>query len=422
MALLVAVGAATVAVLGMSVPLSAVMLAAGEAHITQNTLFAAMALLCGFTFPTSYLPDPARWLGEALPVTWALRVLRAATLPGADADAAPALAVCLLLGGVYLLFGLSILGPAERRALQRAGSHECRHRHHRPAQGLPRLPAAGVAPPGRCRGDAGRGRVVADHSGRSGDRAAGPQRRREDHDDPDPVDAAATDVGHATVDGLDVVADAREVRRRINVIAGGERMVYSRLTARENLWYFGQLYDVPRARLRSRIDELLSLVGLVDAADTPVERYSRGMRQRLVIARGLINDPAYLLLDEPTLGLDAPIARELRVLVADLAAGGVGVLLTSHYLAEVEQLCRHVLRHRPGWARRAGQPGGADRAGRPAAHGAGQRRRRRAGGGRGGGRRRRRRGADLGRDVDDDGRDRFTLRHPEDLAGERRRR
>ncbi len=148
--------------------------------------------------------------------------------------------------------------------------------------------------------------------------------------------------GAVTVDGLDVVADARAIRRRINLIAGGERMVYARLTGRENLWYFGQLYDVPRTVLEARIDELLALVGLEDAAGTVVERYSRGMRQRLSIARGLINEPAYLLLDEPTLGLDAPIARDLRAVVANLAREGVGVLLTSHYLAEVEQLCGHV--------------------------------------------------------------------------------
>ena len=148
--------------------------------------------------------------------------------------------------------------------------------------------------------------------------------------------------GSATVDGLDVVGRARDVRRRINLIAGGERMVYTRLTGRENLWYFGQLYDVPGSVLRPRIATLLATVGLTEAADTLVERYSRGMRQRLSIARGLINAPAYLLLDEPTLGLDAPIARDLRGVVAQLARDGVGVLLTSHYLAEVEQLCEHV--------------------------------------------------------------------------------
>ncbi|GGW66489.1 ABC transporter [Streptomyces lucensis JCM 4490] len=148
--------------------------------------------------------------------------------------------------------------------------------------------------------------------------------------------------GTVRVDGLDTVADARAVRRRINLIAGGERMVYTRMTGRENLWYFAQLYDVPKRQVRTRIDDLLALVGLTNAADTPVERYSRGMTQRLAIARGLVNDPAYLLLDEPTLGLDAPIARDLRRVVARLAAEGTGVLLTSHYLAEVEELCSHV--------------------------------------------------------------------------------
>ncbi|MEU6233395.1 ABC transporter ATP-binding protein [Kitasatospora sp. NPDC047058] len=148
--------------------------------------------------------------------------------------------------------------------------------------------------------------------------------------------------GTVTLDGLDVVAHAREARRRINLIAGGERMVYGKLTGAENLRYFGHLYDVPNPVLRTRTAELLDLVGLADAADTPVERYSRGMTQRLSIARGLINDPAYLLLDEPTLGLDAPIARDLRRVVAALAAEGRGVLLTSHYLTEVEELCEHV--------------------------------------------------------------------------------
>ncbi|GAA2866127.1 ABC transporter ATP-binding protein [Nonomuraea rubra] len=148
--------------------------------------------------------------------------------------------------------------------------------------------------------------------------------------------------GTVRIGGLDPVKQPHAVRRRINLIAGGERMVYARLTGRENLWYFGQLYDIPGKVLRPRIEELLELVGLTEAAGTRVEQYSRGMTQRLSIARGLINDPDYLLLDEPTLGLDAPIARDLRKVVAELARHGKGVLLTSHYLAEVEQLCEHV--------------------------------------------------------------------------------
>lgn len=150
------------------------------------------------------------------------------------------------------------------------------------------------------------------------------------------------DSGTATMDGWDIVDDAREVRRRINLIAGGERMVYARLTGRENLQYFGRLYNVPSSQLKPRIEDLLELVGLVHAASLPVERYSRGMAQRLSIARGLINDPEFLLLDEPTLGLDAPIARDLREVVRRLVAEGKGVLLTSHNLAEVEELCAYV--------------------------------------------------------------------------------
>lgn len=148
--------------------------------------------------------------------------------------------------------------------------------------------------------------------------------------------------GQVRVDDLDVVRDAKAIRQRVNMIAGGERMVYWQLTGRENLWYFAQLYGVEPRDLPQRINRLLQLVGLEDAADTPVERYSKGMKQRLQIARGLINDPDYLFLDEPTLGLDAPIARELRQVIRHLASEGKGVLLTSHYLAEVEELCTSI--------------------------------------------------------------------------------
>lgn len=149
-------------------------------------------------------------------------------------------------------------------------------------------------------------------------------------------------AGRVQVDDLDLVRDAATIRHRINMIAGGERMVYWRLTGRENLWYFAQLYDIEPKGLQERIVKLLRLVGLEEAADTPVERYSKGMKQRLQIARGLINDPAYLFMDEPTLGLDAPIARDLRKMVRGMAEDSKGILLTSHYLAEVEELCSYI--------------------------------------------------------------------------------
>ncbi|HYE82273.1 MAG TPA: ABC transporter ATP-binding protein [Clostridia bacterium] len=149
--------------------------------------------------------------------------------------------------------------------------------------------------------------------------------------------------GRIDVDGLDGVKDAMKVKKRINMITGGERMIYWRLTARENLWYYGQLYGIENRLLEARIQKLLSMVGLSDKQDIPVERFSKGMKQRLQIARGLINNPGYIFMDEPTLGLDAAIARELREYVKDLARNdGKAILLTTHYIQEVEELCEYV--------------------------------------------------------------------------------
>lgn len=149
--------------------------------------------------------------------------------------------------------------------------------------------------------------------------------------------------GYITIDGLDVVKDRKKILERINMISGGERMLYWRLTGWENLQYFGRLYGLAEEEITTRAEILLRELGLEEAADTPVEKFSKGMKQRLQIARGLINDPDYLLMDEPTLGLDAPIARQLRKTVKRLAVeSGKGILLTSHYLQEVEELCDRV--------------------------------------------------------------------------------
>ncbi|MDP5274421.1 ABC transporter ATP-binding protein [Chengkuizengella axinellae] len=125
--------------------------------------------------------------------------------------------------------------------------------------------------------------------------------------------------GSIKVDGLDIIKDAKKIKKNVNMIAGGERMLYWRLTARENLIYYGKLYGYTSQQLHHKIEDLLRLVGLEDTGDIPVERFSKGMKQRLQIARGLINDPKYLFLDEPTLGLDAPVAKHLRNTVKKLA-------------------------------------------------------------------------------------------------------
>ncbi|NUR92995.1 MAG: ABC transporter ATP-binding protein [Nonomuraea sp.] len=143
--------------------------------------------------------------------------------------------------------------------------------------------------------------------------------------------------GTARVLGHDVDRDTVAVRRLVGCVFGGDSGLYERLSGRDNLRYFAELYGV-RAR-HARIDELLDLVGLTAKAGARVETYSRGMRQRLHLARGLIHDPAVLLLDEPTIGIDPVGARQLRSLVNDLRARGKTILLTTHYMYEADELC-----------------------------------------------------------------------------------
>jgi ABC-2 type transport system ATP-binding protein len=145
--------------------------------------------------------------------------------------------------------------------------------------------------------------------------------------------------GSATVLGLDVVNDSVRLRPRINLVSGGERGLYFRLTGRQNLEFFSDMYRVPRDSKKKKIEDLLALVGLTEAADIRVEEYSRGMKQRLHLARGLVNDPEVLFLDEPTLGLDPEISRETRALIRRLSEKGMTIMLTTHYMFEADELC-----------------------------------------------------------------------------------
>jgi ABC-2 type transport system ATP-binding protein len=148
--------------------------------------------------------------------------------------------------------------------------------------------------------------------------------------------------GTASVLGFDVVKDAREVRKRIGYVFGGERGVYERLSGLDNLRYFAELYGVPPKEIRPRIDYLLDLVGLKGREKERAEGYSRGMKQRLHIARGLLHDPPVVFLDEPTIGLDPVGARELRATIASLADAGKTILLTTHYMFEADALCDRI--------------------------------------------------------------------------------
>lgn len=151
--------------------------------------------------------------------------------------------------------------------------------------------------------------------------------------------------GTATVLGIDVSDDRRirELRRRINMVSGGERGLYYRLTGRQNLRYFADLYGIPKNVRERRIDETLELVKLTDVADRRVEEYSRGMKQRIHIARALINEPEVLFLDEPTIGLDPEISKQIRRIVKDLSEQGKTIILTTHYMFEAEELCDRIV-------------------------------------------------------------------------------
>jgi ABC-2 type transport system ATP-binding protein len=142
--------------------------------------------------------------------------------------------------------------------------------------------------------------------------------------------------------GHDVVADARAVRPQIGIVFGGERGLYWRLSGRQNLEYWGALYKLSRAEIRERTEQLLERVGIGERADERVETYSRGMKQRLHLARGLIGDARVLFLDEPTTGMDPLAAREFRALIGELRGEGRTILLATHDMAEAETLCDRV--------------------------------------------------------------------------------
>ncbi len=148
--------------------------------------------------------------------------------------------------------------------------------------------------------------------------------------------------GHAAILGHDVVRSARSVRPLIGMVFGGERGLYSRLTGRQNLEYWASLYRVPGPRIKPRAAALLDRVGLAEKADVRVETYSRGMKQRLHLARGLIADARVLFLDEPTTGMDPIAAREFRTLISEVRADGTTILLATHDMAEAEVLCDRV--------------------------------------------------------------------------------
>jgi ABC-2 type transport system ATP-binding protein len=149
-------------------------------------------------------------------------------------------------------------------------------------------------------------------------------------------------AGSARIQGYDVVKKANDVRKRIGFIFGGERGLYWRLSGIDNLRYFASLYHVDPQLAKVRIPYLLEMVGLQGRGNERVEGYSRGMKQRLHVARTLLHDPQILFLDEPTIGLDPVGARDFRQVIRNLQLEKKTILLTTHYMFEADALCQRV--------------------------------------------------------------------------------
>ncbi|MBI5202943.1 MAG: ABC transporter ATP-binding protein [Elusimicrobia bacterium] len=148
--------------------------------------------------------------------------------------------------------------------------------------------------------------------------------------------------GTAVIDGVDLRADAREVHQKLGFLPDTFGL-YEDLTAREYLEYFHLAYRLDPARVESRSADVLRQVGLGEAADKPIDSLSRGMRQRLGLARTLLHDPRLLLLDEPASGLDPGARNDLQELLQRLAGEGKTILVSSHILAELESYCSHLI-------------------------------------------------------------------------------
>jgi ABC-2 type transport system ATP-binding protein len=147
--------------------------------------------------------------------------------------------------------------------------------------------------------------------------------------------------GIALVEGLDVTRDVQGIRRRISMVSGGETSGYGLLTIEENLWMFARFYGLDNNTAHKRIDDLMKTVGIYERRRAKISDLSTGLRQKMNFIRGFISDPDMVFLDEPTLGLDVTAAREVRTFVKDWMRSYPErtILLTTHYMAEADELC-----------------------------------------------------------------------------------
>jgi sodium transport system ATP-binding protein len=150
------------------------------------------------------------------------------------------------------------------------------------------------------------------------------------------------DRGEISIDGLDPGKDALKIKRTLGVVPDG-RGLYTRLTARENIRYYGELHGMSAAQVRSRIEELVDTLDMADFIDRRTEGFSQGQRVKVAIARAMVHQPQTVLMDEPSNGLDVMSTRALRRYILGLKAGGHSVVLSTHIMQEVAALCDRIV-------------------------------------------------------------------------------
>jgi len=150
------------------------------------------------------------------------------------------------------------------------------------------------------------------------------------------------DAGEIRIDGLDPTRDAMEIKRTLGVVPDS-RGLYSRLTARENITYYGELHGMTRASIRDRIDRLTETLDMNDFIDRRTEGFSQGQRVKVAIARAMVHEPQTVLMDEPSNGLDVMSTRALRHYIRSLRDDGHSVVLSTHIMQEVAALCDRII-------------------------------------------------------------------------------
>jgi len=148
--------------------------------------------------------------------------------------------------------------------------------------------------------------------------------------------------GTAILNGYDILKNQQAVRREIGILFGGESGLYDRLTARENIAYYAELNDISKEEIKERIDYLTKILDMEEYIDRRVGKFSKGMKQKVAIARSIVHNPPIMLFDEPTSGLDVTAARTIHSFIEECRREGKTVIFSSHSMVEVEKLCERV--------------------------------------------------------------------------------